>query len=62
MAEIQLTVDAEILKGLFEKSDGVAKLLEQVLNEVLEAQVTEALGAATATDTVRDRSTRASVV
>jgi len=45
MAKIQLTVDAEILKGLFEKSDGVAKLLEQVLNEVLEAQVTEALGA-----------------
>lgn len=45
MADIQLTVDAELLKGLFEKSDGVAKLLEQVLNEVLEAQVTEALGA-----------------
>lgn len=45
MADIQLTVDAELLKGLFEKSDGVAKLLEQVLNEILEVQVTEALGA-----------------
>lgn len=45
MAEIQLTVDAEVLTGLFENSNGVATLLEQVLNEVLEAQVTEALGA-----------------
>ena len=45
MAEIQFTVDGELLQGLFEKSEGMAKLLERMLNEVLEAEVTEALGA-----------------
>ena len=45
MADIQFTLDTELVQKLFEKSGGVAKLLEQMLNEVLEAEVTEALGA-----------------
>jgi transposase-like protein len=46
MAQYQITVDDEILKGLFQQDGGVAKLVEQVLNQILQAQVTEQLKAA----------------
>jgi len=41
MAQYQITVDGEILHQLFRGDEGVAKLLECVLNQVLEAQVGE---------------------
>jgi len=48
MAQYQITLDSEVLHHLFlkdAKDSGMAKLLESVLNQVLEAQVTEQIGA-----------------
>jgi transposase-like protein len=46
MAGYEINVGSELLPGLLNGQDGLAKLVEAVLNQVLEAQVTEALGAA----------------
>jgi len=43
--DYQLTVSGETLHGLLQGDTGLAHLLEQVLNQVLEAQVSEQLGA-----------------
>ncbi|WP_126429726.1 IS256 family transposase [Brevibacillus marinus] len=48
MAQYQITVDAQLLQQLFlgnSQDSGVAKLLESVLNQVLQAQATEQLSA-----------------
>jgi transposase-like protein len=45
MAHYQVTVDGEVLQQLFSQDDGLARLVEQVLNQILEAQVTEQLKA-----------------
>jgi transposase-like protein len=48
VAQYQITVDSEVLHHLFlkdAKDSGMSKLLESVLNQVLEAQVTEHVGA-----------------
>lgn len=45
MAEYEISVGSELLPGLLNGRDGLAKLVEAVLNQVLEAQVTETLGA-----------------
>ncbi len=45
MARVQISVDPEIVQGLFQRDDGLARLVESVLNQILEAQVTERLGA-----------------
>ena len=45
MAEYEISVGSELLPGLLHGQDGLAKLVETVLNQVLEAQVTEVLGA-----------------
>jgi putative transposase len=45
MPDYQITIDGETVHGLFQGDVGLAKLLEQVLNQVLEAQVSEQLGA-----------------
>ena len=45
MAQYQVTVDDELLHGLFHGDSGVSKLMEQVLNQVLQAQATEQLQA-----------------
>ncbi|HHT54068.1 MAG TPA: IS256 family transposase [Clostridiales bacterium] len=48
MAHINITLNTEILQGLFSKSgrdDAFAKLLEEILNQVLQAQATEQLQA-----------------
>ena len=45
MAAIDVSVSKELLPGLLGGPDGLAKLVEAVLNQILEAQVTEALGA-----------------
>jgi putative transposase len=46
MAQYQITLNDDSLKDLFQQDGGVAKLVEQVLNQVLQAQVTEQLMAA----------------
>ncbi|WP_408863342.1 transposase [Aneurinibacillus thermoaerophilus] len=48
MAQYQITVDSQLLQQLFlgnSQDSGVAKLLESVLNQVLQAQATEQLSA-----------------
>ena len=45
MAGYDVTVGKELLPGLLSGQDGLAKLVEAVLNQVLEAQATESLGA-----------------
>lgn len=48
MTQINVTLDSEILHGLFTsngKDDAFAKLLESILNQVLNAQVSEQIGA-----------------
>lgn len=45
MAGIDINVNKELLPGLLGSPDGLAKLVESVLNQVLEAQVAESLGA-----------------
>ena len=45
MAGIDITVSKELLPDLLGSQDGLAKLVEVVLNQILEAQVTEALSA-----------------
>lgn len=45
MARYQVTVDDELPQQLFCRDDGLARLVEQVLNQILEARVTEQLKA-----------------
>lgn len=45
MAGYEVSVDDGLLPGLLAGKDGLAKLVETVLNQVLEAQATDALGA-----------------
>lgn len=45
MAGYEVSVGADLLPGLLGGQDGLAKLVETVLNQVLQAQVSEALGA-----------------
>jgi len=45
MAQYNIIVDDEVLKGLFSGDKGLAQLLEQVLNQVLRAQASEQLKA-----------------
>ena len=48
MAQYRITVDSQLLHQLFlghSQDSGVAKLLESILNQVLQAQVTEQLEA-----------------
>lgn len=46
MAQYNITLDSELLKELFLSTDGASKLMEQVLNQVLDAQATDQLKAA----------------
>lgn len=46
MAQYQINLNDEILHGLFQRDEAIARLIEQVLNQVLQAQVTEQLKAA----------------
>lgn len=45
MTDYNVTVDKGLLPELLSTQDGLAKLIETVLNQVLEAQVSESLGA-----------------
>ena len=45
MAGYDVNVGKELLPGLLSGQDGLAKLIEAVLNQILEAQVVESLGA-----------------
>lgn len=49
MAQLNFTLDSEIIKGLFTsdcKDNAMKQLMESILNQMLEAQVTEVVGAA----------------
>ena len=49
MAQYHVTIDSELLQHLFlsdTRDSGVSKLLESILNQILEAQATEQLRAA----------------
>lgn len=46
MAQYQITLNGEVLHALFSGDTGLKKLVEQVIQQVLEAQVTEQLQAA----------------
>ena len=41
MAHLQVTIDTDKLKDLFASDEGMAELAEEVLNQVLEAQMTD---------------------
>ena len=45
MAGYDVTINRELLPGLLNGKDGLANLIEAVLNQILEAQVSEQLGA-----------------
>jgi len=45
MTDYNVTVGKELLPALLSNQDGLAKLIESVLNQVLEAQVSDSLGA-----------------
>ena len=45
MAGYNVTVGQDLLPGLLNGQDGLAKLVESVLNQILEAQVSESLNA-----------------
>lgn len=48
MTQLNFTLDSEIIKGLFTldgKNDAMAKLMEQIINQILDAQATEIIGA-----------------
>ncbi len=46
VAQYKITIDTKDLQHLFDRDEGMAKLLEQVLNKVLEAEATQQLQAA----------------
>ena len=39
MAQFQITSDSEIVQGIFQRDDGLSTVVEQVLNQILKAQV-----------------------
>jgi len=45
MAHYQVTVDCDLLQGLFIRDDGLARLVENIVNQILDAQATEQLRA-----------------
>ncbi len=45
MTRHQLTIDDEMLHALFQSDEGLAKLVQAVLNQVLDGQVTDQLKA-----------------
>ncbi len=45
MAQFQITLDSEIVQGIFQRDDGLSTVVEQVLNQILKAQVGEQLQA-----------------
>ncbi len=45
MTQYQVTLSNEDLHGLFQDDEGLANLMEKVLNQILQAQATEAVGA-----------------
>ena len=45
MAQYQVIIDTDMLQHLFSKDEGLAKLAEQVLNQILKAQASEQLRA-----------------
>ena len=45
IAHYQVTVDRDVLQGLFVRDDGLSRLVENIVNQVLDAQAVEQLKA-----------------
>ena len=45
MAEYDVSVARDLLPGLLNEPEGLARLIETILNQILQAQMTEHLGA-----------------
>ncbi len=45
MAQYQISVDSEKVKELMIRDDGLKELVQEVLNQILEAQASEVVGA-----------------
>jgi len=45
MAQYQITIDKKLLHQLFSNDDALASLVQEILNQILQAQVAEHLGA-----------------
>ena len=45
MAQYKISVDSEKVKGLLVRDEGLKELIQEILNQILEAQATEAVGA-----------------
>lgn len=45
MTQYKVTLSGDDLHGLFQNDEGLARLMEKILNQVLQAQATEAIGA-----------------
>jgi transposase-like protein len=58
VAHLQVTIDTDKLKDLFAFDEGMAALAEQILNQVLDAQMTEHLQAKPYERTERRRAYR----
>lgn len=58
MAHLEVTIDTDELKDLFTGDEGVALLVEEVLNQVLDAQMTNHLQAQPYERTERRRAYR----
>jgi putative transposase len=46
VAQFYVTVDEDVMREVFQEDGGLAKLVEAVLNQILQVQVTEHLQAA----------------
>jgi putative transposase len=46
VTHFQVTIDGSLVQQFFQRDDGLAQLVQHVLNQVLQAQVTEHLQAA----------------
>ena len=45
MAQYNIGIDSEKVKGLLVHDDGLKELIQDILNQILEAQASEAVGA-----------------
>jgi len=45
MAQYNIGIDSEKVKGLLVNDDGLKELIQEILNQILEAQASEAVGA-----------------
>jgi len=57
MAQYQVIIDTDMLQHLFSKDEGLAKLAEQVLNQILKAQASKHEGQNLTNEPMKDKDT-----